>query len=72
MKTFPEVVGNPTKIGDAFYKDLVKGLKNLPNDKKMRGMLSRNIPTSKRKRFPSAEVEPTPMIRKIRTNRRLL
>ena len=72
MKTFPDVVGNPQRIEDDFYKHLVKGLKNLPNDKKMRGILARNIPTSKRKRLPEAEIEATPFIKKMRTKRRLL
>ena len=59
------------KIEDEFYKNLAKGLKNLPNDKKKRGILARNIPTSKRKRLPEAQIEATPLLKKMRTKRRL-
>jgi len=55
-----------------FFSNLKKGLAKLPNDKKMRGILARNIPTSKRKRLIEAEIAQTPLLKRTRTKRRLL
>ena len=72
VKTFPNVVGSPTQIEESFFGNLAKCLKNLPNTNKMRGMLARNIPSSKRKVCPEFEANETPLQKRTRTNRRLL
>ena len=72
VTTFPSVIGSPTQIEEKFFENLKKGLKNLPNTNKMRGMLARNIPSSKRKICPELETLNTPVQKKTRTNRRLV
>ena len=72
VTTFPSVIGSPTQIEEKFFENLKKGLKNLPNTNKMRGMFARNIPSSKRKICPDLETSNTPVQKKTRTKRRLV
>ena len=72
IKTCPNIIGEPCNIEDDFFSNLKKGLAKLPNDKKMRGILARNIPTSKRKRLIEAEVAQTPLLKRTRTTKRRL
>jgi hypothetical protein len=72
VKTFPNVVGSPTQIEESFFGNLAKCLKTLPYTNKMRGMLARNIPSSKRKVCPEFEANETPLQKRTGTNRRLL
>ena len=72
VKTFPSIVGSPNQIEETFFSNLAKGLKNLPNKNKMRGMLARNVPSSKRKVMPEFTSSDTPVKKRTRTNRKLL
>ena len=65
VKTFANIVGSPNQLGESFFT-------NLSNTNKMRGMLARNIPSSKRKVCPEFEANETPLQKRTRTNRRLL
>ena len=72
VKTFSEVVGNPVPPERHLFASLAKGLRNLPNNNKMRGMLARNIPSSKRVKCPEVDDSETPLQKKTRNNRRIL
>ena len=72
VKAFPSIVVSPTQIEDISLSSLSKGLKNLPNKNKMRGMLARNVPSSKRKVLSECTSIYSPVKKKTRTNRKLL
>ena len=60
LKSLDQVVGNPERLDGAFLDTLQGGLKDLPSNNKMRGILERNVPSSSRKRLPPAPDCSTP------------
>ena len=69
LKSLDQVVGSPEILPPSFFASLQEGLKGLPNNNKMRGILDRNIPSSTRKRLPPAPGLDTPPTKRTRVGR---
>ena len=69
MKSLDQVLGNPEMLDGSFFDTLREGLKDLPSNNKMRGILERNVPSSSRKRLPPAPDCSTPPAKRTRFGR---
>ena len=69
LKSLDQDVENPERLDGAFIDTLQEGLKDLPSNNKMRGILERNVPSSSRKRLPPVPDCSTPPAKRTRVGR---